>query len=157
MSEMPTRADSPQMPDSSPTSAQPPNAGDRPTEAESLAPATTASVVACLCAGWCGTCQTYEATFDALRRANPGWRFVWIDIEEHADALGDAALDIENFPTVMLLRDARPAFFGTILPHASTLQRMVEAAQAGSLAPAGLGETALALAPGVWSLAHALP
>ncbi len=132
MSELPPRADPPQMTDSE-------------------------FVVACLCAGWCGTCQAYEDTFSALRQAHPGWRFVWIDIEAHADALGDAALDIENFPTVMLMRAGRPLFFGTILPHAATLQRMLEAAQAGSLAPAGLGETAQALAPGVEALAHALP
>lgn len=84
--------------------------------------------VVCLCAGWCTTCQAYGATFAQLARDWPQARFAWIDIEEHSDALGDAALDIENFPTVMVLRGARPLFFGTILPHAGTLARLVQSA-----------------------------
>ncbi len=129
-----------------------------PAASSSPAPSSApARVVACLCAGWCTTCQAYGATFADVARAHPGLRFAWIDIEDHADALGDAALEIENFPTVMLLSDGRPEFFGTILPHASTLQRMVEAAERGALAPAGVDDTAQALAPGVWALAHALP
>ncbi|MEY4754223.1 MAG: hypothetical protein RJA44_1898, partial [Pseudomonadota bacterium] len=52
-------------------------------------------LVACLCAGWCTTCDAYAATFSDVARQQPQARFVWIDIEEHSDALGDAALDIE--------------------------------------------------------------
>lgn len=97
----------------------------------SAAPETPLLTVACLCAGWCTTCQAYAAPFAQLARALPQTRFVWIDIEAHADALGDAALDIENFPTVMVLRGARPLFFGTILPHAGTLARLVQSALEG--------------------------
>jgi thiol-disulfide isomerase/thioredoxin len=114
-------------------------------------------VVACLCAGWCTACQAYVSTFAAVAAAEPQARFVWIDIETHADALGDAALEIENFPTVMLLRQGRPEFFGTILPHASTLTRMLAAARAGHLADGGHNEISQALAPAVWQLAQALP
>ena len=95
----------------------------------SAAPETPLLTVACLCAGWCTTCQAYAAPFAQLARALPQTRFVWIDIEAHADALGDAALDIESFPTVLLLRGAAPAFFGTLLPHAATLERLVRAAR----------------------------
>lgn len=91
-------------------------------------------LIACLCAGWCTTCQSYTATFADVARAHPDSRFVWIDIEEHSDTLGDAALDIENFPTVMLQRGAEPLFLGTVLPHGTTLARMIAAAQAGALA-----------------------
>jgi thiol-disulfide isomerase/thioredoxin len=94
----------------------------------SAAPETPLTV-ACLCAGWCTTCQAYAAPFAQIARTLPQARFVWIDIEVHADALGDAALDIESFPTVLLLRSDAPAFFGTILPHAATLERLVRAAQ----------------------------
>lgn len=94
----------------------------------SAAPETPLTV-ACLCAGWCTTCQAYAAPFAQIARALPQTRFVWIDIEAHADALGDAALDIESFPTVLLLRGDAPAFFGTILPHAATLERLVRAAR----------------------------
>ncbi len=95
----------------------------------SAAPETPLLTVACLCAGWCTTCQAYAAPFAQLARALPQTRFVWIDIEAHADALGDAALDIESFPTVLLLRGDAPAFFGTLLPHAATLERLVRAAR----------------------------
>lgn len=110
--------------------------------------------VACLCAGWCTACQAYRATFDAVAAQWETVRFAWIDIEAHSDALGDAALDIENFPTLMLLRGAQPLFLGTVLPHAGTLARMVEAAQAGTLAPAGLDAGAWTMAPAVDRLAR---
>ena len=84
-------------------------------------------LIACLCADWCTTCQAYEATFKAVARAHPQARFVWIDIEQHSDTLGDAALDIESFPTLLLLRGSVPLFYGTVLPHAGTLDRMVSA------------------------------
>jgi thiol-disulfide isomerase/thioredoxin len=89
--------------------------------------------VACLCAGWCVACQAYVATFAQVAQAHPDVRFAWIDIEDHSDTLGDEALDIENFPTVMVLKGHRPLFLGTVMPHAGTLERMVQAAQAGSL------------------------
>ena len=113
-----------------------------------------ALLIACLCADWCTTCQAYEATFAEVARTHPTARFVWIDIEAHSDTLGDAALDIENFPTVMLLRGTTPLFFGTLLPHASTLSRTISAAQAGALArtPADA-----ALARAVQQLAEQLP
>ncbi|MEX8517419.1 MAG: thioredoxin family protein [Leptothrix sp. (in: b-proteobacteria)] len=114
----------------------------------------SALLIACLCADWCTTCQAYGATFAEVARAHPQARFVWIDIEEHSDALGDGALDIDNFPTLMLLRGTTPLFFGTLLPHAGTLARLVSAAQAGALAhtPA---DPALALA--VHALAQQQP
>jgi thiol-disulfide isomerase/thioredoxin len=110
--------------------------------------------VACLCAGWCTACQAYRATFDAVAAQFSAVRFAWIDIEAHSDALGDAALDIENFPTLMLLRGPQPLFFGTVLPHAGTLVRMVEAAQSGALAAAGLDAAARNMAPAVDRLAR---
>ncbi|MET3605081.1 thiol-disulfide isomerase/thioredoxin [Sphaerotilus sulfidivorans] len=102
-----------------------------PAEPIPASSATAAISVVCLCAGWCTTCQAYGTTFAQLARDWPQVRFAWIDIEEHSDALGDAALDIENFPTVMVLRGARPLFFGTILPHAGTLARLVQSAVEG--------------------------
>ena len=61
-------------------------------------------LVACLCAAWCTTCDAYRPLLAALAAARPALRFAWIDIEDDADALGDDALDIETFPTVMVLR-----------------------------------------------------
>lgn len=82
-------------------------------------------IVACLCAGWCGTCAGYRAVFEALAARHPDKFFVWIDIEDQADVVGE--LDIENFPTLLIQREDQVAFFGTVLPDASLAHRMVQA------------------------------
>ncbi|AOJ23164.1 thioredoxin family protein [Burkholderia cenocepacia] len=80
-------------------------------------------LVACLCAEWCGTCRDYRSAFDQLADAHPDACFAWIDIETHADRLDD--LDVENFPTI-LIEDVHTArFFGTVLPHAAIVERML--------------------------------
>jgi thioredoxin 1 len=71
-------------------------------------------LVACLCAAWCGTCATYRATFDEVAARHPDKQFVWIDIEDQADLVGD--LDVENFPTLLMQRGDTVAFFGTMVP-----------------------------------------
>ena len=86
-------------------------------------------LVACLCAQWCRTCDAYRdtlaATRDAMRLGHPGaaTRFVWVDIEDESELVGD--LDIEDFPTILLARGDRVLFFGPVLPHAQTLDRLV--------------------------------
>jgi thioredoxin-like negative regulator of GroEL len=82
-------------------------------------------VVACLCAAWCGTCSSYRAAFDALAVRHPDKMFVWIDIEDHADVVGD--LDVDNFPTLLLQRRDQVAFFGTMLPDPKLTERLVQA------------------------------
>jgi thiol-disulfide isomerase/thioredoxin len=93
-------------------------------------------LVACLCATWCTTCEAYRALFEAQALAHPGVRFAWIDIEDHSDALEAAdggAPDIQNFPTLLLMQDGKVRFFGTVLPHAAVLERLLREAQQGSL------------------------
>jgi thiol-disulfide isomerase/thioredoxin len=114
-------------------------------------------LVACLCAGWCTTCTAYRPVFDDLARQHPALRFAWIDIEDDADALGDDALDIETFPTVMVLRGGRPLFHGTVLPHAATLQRLIEALAADALALGGAAQVPRAMAAAVWQLGTMRP
>ncbi|MGK5056337.1 thioredoxin family protein [Janthinobacterium sp. LB2P49] len=84
--------------------------------------------VACLCALWCGTCGTYRATFEELAARHPETVFVWIDIEDQADVVGD--LDIDNFPTLLIQHEDNVAFFGTVLPDGGLAHRMVQAQQA---------------------------
>ncbi|WP_301103343.1 thioredoxin family protein [Propionivibrio sp.] len=84
-------------------------------------------VVVCLCAQWCGTCRDYMAGFTGLAVEFPGVRFLWLDIEEQADDLGD--LDVENFPTLLIRRSDSVLFFGTMLPHLSYLRRLIETFQ----------------------------
>jgi len=82
-------------------------------------------IVACLCAAWCGTCSSYGAAFDALAARHPDKTFIWIDIEDQADVVGD--LDVENFPTLLLQRGDQVAFFGTMLPDPNVADRLVQA------------------------------
>ena len=90
--------------------------------------AGTRWTVACLCALWCGTCGSYRATFEELAARHPDTVFVWIDIEDQADVVGD--LDIDNFPTLLIQHEDNVAFFGTVLPDGGLAHRMVQAQQA---------------------------
>ena len=94
-------------------------------------PAIQEFLVICLCAEWCGTCRDYRAGFEGLASRFPEVRFRWLDIEEQADDLGD--LDIENFPTLFIQRQESILFFGTMLPHLSHLQRLIETLQEQTL------------------------
>jgi len=82
-------------------------------------------IVACLCAAWCGTCSSYRATFDGLAARHPDKTFVWIDVEDQADVVGD--LDVENFPTLLVQRGDAVAFFGTMLPDPKVADRLIQA------------------------------
>jgi thioredoxin-like negative regulator of GroEL len=81
--------------------------------------------VACLCAGWCGTCTSYRAAFEQLAARHPDKHFVWIDIEDQADVVGE--LDVENFPTLLIQRADTVAFFGTVLPDPALAERLLAA------------------------------
>ncbi len=85
-------------------------------------------LVMCLCADWCNTCKSYQAPFAQLAaqfaQQYPAMHFVWLDIEDHADVMGD--IDIENFPTLLLQKGQETAFFGTMLPEISLAQRLLE-------------------------------
>ena len=109
-------------------------------------------LVACLCAQWCRTCDAYRdtlaATRDAMRRghAQGAARFVWVDIEDESELVGD--LDIEDFPTLLLARGDQVLFFGPVLPHAQTLDRLLRSALDADLpplTPAALAEDVRAL------------
>ena len=82
-------------------------------------------VVACLCAAWCDVCKQYRAGFDAIAEQHPDQQFVWIDIEDQADLVGD--LDVENFPTILLQRGDTVAFYGTMMPEPRQVARLLEA------------------------------
>lgn len=81
-------------------------------------------VVACLCAAWCGTCGSYRASFETLASKHPDKVFLWVDIEDHADLVGD--LDVDNFPTLLIQRHDTVAFFGTMLPDPAVADRMIQ-------------------------------
>jgi len=82
-------------------------------------------VVACLCAAWCDTCNTYRSKFAELASIHPEQRFVWIDIEDQAEFVGD--LDIDNFPTLLMQHENVVSFFGTTLPDLILADRLLRA------------------------------
>ena len=96
-------------------------------------------LVACLCAQWCRTCDAYRDTLVAtqatMRLGHPhaALRFVWVDIEDESELVGD--LDIEDFPTILLARGDTVLFFGPVMPHAQTLDRLVRSALDTALPP----------------------
>lgn len=100
-----------------------------------LLPSSALVTVVCLCAQWCGVCRDYQPLMQAaLAGFEPAQvHAVWLDIEDHNELLGD--LDVEDFPTLLIARNGKPLFYGTVLPHAATLTRLVERALAGRLAP----------------------
>jgi thiol-disulfide isomerase/thioredoxin len=82
-------------------------------------------VVACLCAAWCDVCKQYRPGFEALAAEHPEQQFVWIDIEDQADLVGD--LDVENFPTILIQHRDVVVFYGTMLPEPRQVARLLEA------------------------------
>lgn len=82
-------------------------------------------IVACLCAAWCDTCRAYRRTFDELAARHPDKRFIWIDIEDQADLVGD--LDVENFPSLLIQRRDMVVFFGPVLPEMKLADRLIQA------------------------------
>lgn len=90
-------------------------------------PPVSATVqVACLCADWCGTCRDYAQDYATLQASRPDIGFHWVDVEEQAELLGE--LDIENFPTLLIGVGGQPVFFGVLLPHIQTLERLLQEA-----------------------------
>ncbi|MFZ6873054.1 thioredoxin family protein [Undibacterium sp. Di27W] len=80
-------------------------------------------LIACLCAAWCDTCNFYRASFDDLANKHPDKCFAWIDIEDQAHLVD--AVDIVNFPTILIQHRDQVIFLGTVLPDAAQLQRMI--------------------------------
>jgi hypothetical protein len=80
--------------------------------------------VTCLCAEWCDTCGEYRAGFLEMAKHFPQARFRWLDIEDHADEVGD--LEVENFPTIRVTRGKEVLFYGTLLPIHEHLSRLLQ-------------------------------
>ena len=83
------------------------------------------------------------AKAQAVAAQFPQLRFVWLDVEEQEDVLGD--WDVETFPTVLLGRGTQVQFLGPILPQPGVLQRLVENLCAVALPPQVVPEAGQAL------------
>lgn len=89
-------------------------------------------LIACFCAAWCDTCEEYKPKLRTLSGALPQHVFAWIDIEDHAELLGE--VDVENFPTLLIQIGGRVVFYGPMLPHIGHLERLLESLDAQSAA-----------------------
>ena len=85
--------------------------------------ATNALSVIGLCAAWCGTCGEFRADFEQLAADRTDATFVWLDIEDDAEIVGD--IDVENFPTIAVYRDGVPMHFGVSLPQRQIVARVL--------------------------------
>lgn len=79
--------------------------------------------MACFCAAWCDTCEEYKPAAGAVRRPSVHV-FAWIDIEDHAELLGD--VDVENFPPSWSRSAGGVVFYGPMLPHIGHLERLLD-------------------------------
>lgn len=108
---------------------------------------TEGMLVLCFCAAWCDTCKEYQPKFAGLAAQHPEASFVWVDIEDHPELLGDE--DVENFPTIAIIEHTAVRFMGTILPHIEHLDRLIVAMQApGKSQQTDLPENLLSLLKG---------
>jgi len=89
-----------------------------------------ALLVVGFCAAWCNTCGDFRRAFDDLARRRPTDSFVWLDIEDDADVVGD--IDIENFPTLAVFSDDRLLHFGVSLPQGPIVARVLDSLDAAS-------------------------
>ncbi len=80
-------------------------------------------LVVCLCAQWCDACRAYQTLFNSLADIHQSICFVWIDIETHADQLDE--IDVEDFPTLLIEDAHNTYFFGTVLPYAAVVERLL--------------------------------
>ena len=94
-----------------------------------------------LCADWCGVCKEWRSAFDRAAAEHPADRFVWIDIEDEDDLVGD--VDIETFPTLLVGAADRVLFFGPILPQPEHLARLLKSLDGSASAVASPESTAL--------------
>jgi len=100
--------------------------------------------VVSLCAEWCRTCLEYRPQLAARAASVPDELHLWVDVEDEADALGD--LDIETFPTLLVLYRDVPVFFGTVLPQLEQVDRLLQALRQREPAPVPVPpETAAAI------------
>jgi thioredoxin 1 len=80
-------------------------------------------IVVGLCAEWCPVCRDFEPAFARLAAEWPAARFVWLDVDDDAAAVGD--VDVDDFPTLAVYRDGRALHFGAALPQEALVRRLL--------------------------------
>jgi len=106
-------------------------------------PAEPRWLVVCLCAEWCGTCRDYRGPLRTVAADHPDHAFAWIDIEDDSGLAGD--LDIETFPTLLVLSGRQVMFYGPVLPGEESLRRLLRALEENGAQPTALDAAVTAL------------
>jgi thiol-disulfide isomerase/thioredoxin len=101
-------------------------------------------LVVCLCAEWCVVCREYRSRFEQVQGRFAGVRFRWIDIEDESDLVDP--VEVDDFPTLLIVRGDAPVFFGTVRPQPDALERLVRDRLAGTEAATPIRPEVLALA-----------
>lgn len=71
---------------------------------------TDQPLVVCFCAAWCDTCGIYRGKLATLAETLGDTIFVWADIEDYPELLGDE--DVEDFPTILIEAREQVQFLG---------------------------------------------
>lgn len=115
-------------------------------------PRATDWTVVCLCAQWCRTCGGYRDDLRARAASDPQTNYLWLDIEDEAELVGD--LDVETFPAVLVLRGTQPLFYGPVLPQVAQVAQLLARLRAAGEQARALAELPEELTPVIEQLAQ---
>jgi thioredoxin 1 len=76
-----------------------------------------------LCAEWCGVCRDLKGMFEELSAIQPSVHWTWVDVEDHSEIFDD--LELDTFPSLLVMLNKRPWFFGSIEPRKEVVLRIV--------------------------------
>ena len=102
--------------------------------------------VVCLCADWCSACRAWQPDWDALAARHPQLLWQWLDIEDEADLMDAVGLEIETFPTVLLMRGDRALYLGAVPPQPAFVENLIARLGTPGAAAPGVSPAARALA-----------
>ena len=100
-------------------------------------------IVVGLCADWCPVCRGFREAFDRLAADAPRARFVWLDLEDDAAAVGD--VEVENFPTLAVFAGGEALHFGVVRPQEDVVRRLLQALEEPGRAPARVPQAVASL------------
>lgn len=83
------------------------------------------NLVIVLCAAWCGTCNGFKEVAQSLGEHFTNTLFIWLDVEDDADVVGD--IDVMNFPSLAVFREGVAVHYGVSLPHQGVVKRLISA------------------------------